>query len=519
MNGRIQSEFFAEYLDYDDDKKNFHEGEATWYYENGEVEQKRYYFNNKINGKNSFYHENGELKEERTYNYGILNGTYRQWYKSGKNKVLALYENGKLLGEKYIEFDENGTGAFVHHENFQANKAKWESKTSDAYSKVKFDNELSLVLTGESIATRFNHISINQSGDYSIESIIHKNTGKTLEGYGLIFGFQDRDNYFEFSISEQGSFIIYQKFEGVNIKIKDWTSSNAIYKGNQRNKLKILKLNDDFIFSINGEVIAQQKSSLFRGNNIGIMARGRGEFTLENIIVREFVTEEELAKLSTEKEDESSSEWKGTGSGFFLSEDGYIATNYHVVEDAEEIQVEYLQQGNKRIHPAVVVVSDKQNDLSIIKIKDPSFRRLAIIPYAFSTSIKDVGSSVFTLGYPMTQIMGEEIKFTDGKINSKTGIGGDITHYQISVPIQPGNSGGPLFDEQGYLVGITSSGLDRDRFTAQNVNYAVKSSYLKNLIDVLPSKIPLPNFTNIANRTLTDKIKILSDYIPIIRVK
>lgn len=519
MNGNIQSEFFAEYLDYDDDNKNFHEGEATWYYPDGSVEQKRYYYNNKINGKNSYYHENGELKEERTYDYGILNGTYKQWYKTGKNKLFALYESGKLVGEKYIEFDENGTGAFVHHENFQANKSEWEASTSGAYSKVKLGNELSLVLSGESTASRYNHIAINQNGDYSIESIIQKNTGKTLEGYGLIFGLQDWDNYFEFSISEQGSYIIYQKFEGVYIKIKDWTTSSAIYKGNQRNRLKILKLNEDFIFSINGEVVARHKASLFRGNNIGLMARGKGEFTLENIIVREFVTEEELAKLSTAEEDESTSEWKGSGSGFFLSVDGYIATNYHVVEDAQEIQVEYFQQGNKRIHPAVVVVSDKQNDLSIIKIKDPEFRRLAIIPYAFSTGIKDVGSSVFTLGYPMTQIMGEEIKFTDGKINSKTGIGGDITHYQISVPIQPGNSGGPLFDEQGFLVGITSSGLDRDRYTAQNVNYAIKTSYLKNLIDVLPSKMALPSYINIANRTLTDKIKILSDYIPIIRVK
>jgi S1-C subfamily serine protease len=344
-------------------------------------------------------------------------------------------------------------------------------------------------------------------------------SAQTLESEWVNVNKQDWDNYFEFSISEQGSYIIYQKFEGVYIKIKDWTTTSAIFKGNQRNRLKILKLNEDFIFSINGEVVARHKASLFRGNNIGITARGRGEFTLENIIVREFVTEEELANLPSTEEDESSSEWKGNGSGFFLSVDGYIATNYHVVEDAQEIQVEYLQQGNKRIHPAVVVVSNKQNDLSIIKIKDPDFRRLAIIPYAFSTGIKDVGSSVFTLGYPMTQILGEEIKFTDGKINSKTGIGGDIKRYQISVPIQPGNSGGPLFDEQGFLVGITSSVLNRDRFTAQNVNYAIKSSYLKNLIDVLPSKMVLPSYMNIATRTLTDKIKILSDYIPIIRVK
>jgi S1-C subfamily serine protease len=73
-----------------------------------------------------------------------------------------------------------------------------------------------------------------------------------------------------------------------------------------------------------------------------------------------------------------------------------------------------------------------------------------------------VGSNVFALGYPMAlSLMGEEVKFTDGKISSKTGFQGDITTYQISVPIQPGNSGGPLFDYDGNIVGITNAGINK----------------------------------------------------------
>ena len=68
--------------------------------------------------------------------------------------------------------------------------------------------------------------------------------------------------------------------------------------------------------------------------------------------------------------------------------------------------------------------------------------------------------------------MGKDIKFTDGKISSKTGFNGDITTYQIQVPIQPGNSGGPLFDFSGNLVGITSSGVNRQLDLTENVNYA-----------------------------------------------
>lgn len=520
MNGALQSEFTAEYLDYDDENKNFHEGEATWYHENGVIEQKRYYYNNELNGKNSFYYDNGELEIEATYDDGALNGPYRKFYKSGKIKLFAIYESDQLIGGKFIEFDENGAGAFVHNENFYSNKEDWQIEEVDNFSQINQDNELKVYLKkASSTASRSNHIAISQNRNYSIESIIQKNTGKSGEGYGLIFGQKDTDNYNEFTISEFGSFAIFSTFEGVTFNIKDWTKSSAINLGNQRNRLKILKFADKLLFSINGQVVATVDPLTFRGNNIGLMARGQGEFTLENITVKEFVTEEELEKIFAGSDADAPSEWTGGGTGFFLSEEGYIATNYHVIEDASEIVVEYFQNGKKRVHPAIVVVSDKQNDLSILKIKDSKFRKLNLIPYVFTSSTKDVGTSVFTLGYPLTDLMGDEIKFTDGKINSRTGFAGNITQYQISVPIQPGNSGGPLFDDSGNLVGITAARLNARETESQNVNYAIKSSYLKNLIDALPEKITLPNYTNIANRSLTDKIKILSNYIPVNRTR
>jgi S1-C subfamily serine protease len=108
---------------------------------------------------------------------------------------------------------------------------------------------------------------------------------------------------------------------------------------------------------------------------------------------------------------------------------------------------------------------------------------LSAIPYNIISKTVDVGTDVFTLGYPLKTIMGDEIKLTNGIISSKTGFNGDITSYQISVPIQPGNSGGPLFDSDGNLIGIVNSVLRN----AENVTYAIKSSYLNNLIETLPS--------------------------------
>ena len=114
----------------------------------------------------------------------------------------------------------------------------------------------------------------------------------------------------------------------------------------------------------------------------------------------------------------------------------------------------------------------------------------------------------------MSNILGEEIKVTDGIISSKTGYKGDIVTYQISAPIQHGNSGGPLFDKQGNIVGITNAGVE----DAQNVGYAIKTSYLKNLIDVAPTSITLPTNNSISGLSFTEKIKRLTPYVVLIKI-
>ena len=519
ITGQLQSEFTAVYLDYDDEGKNFHEGEANWYFKNGKIEQKRFYYNNKINGKNTFYYDNGQIAQEANYIRGRLNGNYLQWYKTGKPKISAIYKDGVLLDNKFNEFDENGLGALVYQENFNFHKEIWESKGESHSSNINANNQLVFNLNETGTTLRTNYITLEQNSDYSIESVIQKKTGKGFDGYGIVFGFKDWQNYYQFLISENGYYLIKGQFEGINVTIKDWTKSDVINKLNQRNQLKIMKFGDEFIFSINSQIVQKTKSKDLRGNNIGIIAGGKGEYILENIIVKEFLSTQELEKKGPKNIANNSDDWLGNGSGFFINEKGYIATNYHVIKDANAIQVEYFQKGKKNTYLAKVIVTDKQNDLAIIQINDLKFKVLPSIPYTFSTNIRDVGTDVFALGYPMADIMGSEIKFTDGKISAKTGIMGDVTVYQVSVPIQPGNSGGPLFDSKGNLVGITSSALNKEYFNSENVNYAIKTSYLKNLIEVMPERINLPNNIEIYNHPLTEKIKLLSDFIPIIKVK
>lgn len=210
--------------------------------------------------------------------------------------------------------------------------------------------------------------------------------------------------------------------------------------------------------------------------------------------------------------------WKSNGSGFFISTDGYIATNYHVIENASYIDIEFTQNGKLLNFEAEVIEVDKKNDLAILKLKSDSFINFKTIPYIFETKLVDVGTSVFALGYPKALTgMGTEIKFTDGKVSSKTGYDGDVSTYQTSAPTQPGNSGGPLFDYEGNLIGINTSKFVSEQ--VENVSYSVKSNLLKNLIDILPSKIILPNDESIKSKDLTEKISILSNYVVLIKVR
>jgi len=211
-------------------------------------------------------------------------------------------------------------------------------------------------------------------------------------------------------------------------------------------------------------------------------------------------------------------EWMGNGSGIIISKSGYIITNHHVIEDADDIEVEFILNDEVQKFNTEVVQSDKTNDLAIIKIVDINFDGVKELLYNFKTRSSDVGTKVYAFGYPMAlSIMGKEIKVTDGIISSKTGYEGDITTYQISAPIQGGNSGGPLFDDQGNLIGINSSGLQKD--VADNVGYSIKSNYVLNLIDILPKTIDLPSSKKLVSLPLTEQIKEISKHVVLVKVK
>ena len=211
----------------------------------------------------------------------------------------------------------------------------------------------------------------------------------------------------------------------------------------------------------------------------------------------------------------SSGDFINSGTGFAISQDGLIVTNYHVIDGANQIQLKSHRIGALKTYAAELILADEKNDLAVLKINDTNFKGFDIIPYSFKNKVSDMGTQVYTLGFPLTQTMGESLKLTDGLISSKTGFQGDISLYQVSIPVQPGNSGGPLFDYNGNLIGV----INAKHLGAENVTYAIKSNYLENLVELLPMPPTLEEENLLYNVSLPNQIQSIEDFIFLIQIK
>ncbi len=166
-----------------------------------------------------------------------------------------------------------------------------------------------------------------------------------------------------------------------------------------------------------------------------------------------------------------------TGTGFFVSNDGFLVTNFHVIDGATTISV--VEPTDKREMKATVIQSDPANDIAVLKV-EASTRGIPIAPNFSGAK----GEEVLTLGYPLVALQGQEQKATFGRINALSGIQNDIRFVQIDVPVQPGNSGGPLLNAKGEAIGVVTATLDQisalqaSGSLPQNVNYAVKIDYI-----------------------------------------
>jgi serine protease Do len=202
---------------------------------------------------------------------------------------------------------------------------------------------------------------------------------------------------------------------------------------------------------------------------------------------------------------------KFAGTGFALTADGYLVTSAHLIKGADSLLVE--GRDHQRYH-AETVYADKKHDLAILRIKDRDFKTFGRLPYTFKAGQADLGERVYTLGYPR-----EDVVYGEGALSARSGYDGDTAFYQVSIPLNPGNSGGPLLDGQGNLIGVVSSRQD----DVLGAAFATKSSYLVRLVDSLKNKQPvqayhLPRTNQLAGAGRPQQLKRLQDFVFVVKV-
>lgn len=199
------------------------------------------------------------------------------------------------------------------------------------------------------------------------------------------------------------------------------------------------------------------------------------------------------------------------GTSFLVDGKGYLVTNAHVVAGSSTI----LVQNNKgQEFKATIVLLDNDKDLAILKIKDEDYKPITALPYSIRKGSVDLGEQVFTLGYPR-----DEIVYNEGYMSAKTGFHGDTISYQIAVSANPGNSGGPVFNKNGEVIGILST----TQAKAEGVVFAIKSKNVYHALDSLKKtdtayqKIKITFVSNIKGMDRVQQVKQIEDCVFMVR--
>lgn len=198
------------------------------------------------------------------------------------------------------------------------------------------------------------------------------------------------------------------------------------------------------------------------------------------------------------------------GTGFLIDAKGYLITNAHVLKGSGALVADY--KGNE--YNATIVHIDQQKDLAILKIDDSTYKPMSAIPYSIKKSGVDLGEELYTLGFPRDSIV-----YNMGYLSAKSGYNGDTSTYQLSLSANPGNSGGPVFNRSGEIIGVLSTRQTQ----AEGVVFAVKSNNIFTMVNDLKDKdstarkINILSGGNLKNLSRVDQIKRVEDFVFLVK--
>jgi S1-C subfamily serine protease len=169
-----------------------------------------------------------------------------------------------------------------------------------------------------------------------------------------------------------------------------------------------------------------------------------------------------------------------SGTGFAVSPNGHVVTNNHVIDGCTYVKIHH---GGKAIR-STILYRDPINDLAVLRGK--------FVPtniFKISRKNPEIMQEVFVAGFPFGNHVSSSVKVTKGIVSSLTGIGNNVSNIQIDAALQPGNSGGPIFDNKGNVIGVAVAKLDFQKVVKdwgvipENTNFGIKSNVVVNLLE------------------------------------
>ncbi len=198
--------------------------------------------------------------------------------------------------------------------------------------------------------------------------------------------------------------------------------------------------------------------------------------------------------------------FKAGGTSFMVDGRGYLVTNAHIIKNSKNIVVSNHKGDAYR---AVVVKVIAEKDIAILKIEDETFKPYASLPYGIRKSSSDVAEPIFTLGYP-----GNQIVYTEGYLSAKTGLDGDTLSCQLGIAANRGNSGGPVFNRDGEIIGVISS----KETDSEGIAFAIQSRFILSTLEEMKKEdrfesLKIPSRTSLRGLGTQQQVKKIQDYI------
>jgi len=412
------------------------------------------------------YHVNGQTKSTANYKDGELDGKWTAWHDNGQKYEEGNYKPDKISGGSYRaggHDDKDG-------------KWNWWYRDGQLWG---YANYIDGNVVGKSTWWF-------QNGQKEFEENwkYGKLDGKTTYWY-ITGNKKNEKNYKDGKLDGKSTFwksgkVSSEVWEDDVLLTKSWNCESGYYQANQNCAL----LPSNTIASTDGNGYYCKPGYIKRG--LSCLQKSEDEMKKPEKVV-----------------DDDKVYSAASGSGFAVTSDGYVITNYHVIKGCTDV---YIHDKGESIL-STIVTFDPNNDIALLKgnFKPKSF-------YPLSRESTKLLTDVYVAGHPFGRDISTAVKVTRGIVSSLTGVANNFSNLQIDASLQPGNSGGPIMNNKGNVIGVAVSKLNLDKIVEdygvvpENVNFGVKSNVVINIMESENIKLPKPNLNSLAMSDLSEMI-------------